>query len=145
MSCLVKVYLLNDHFSPEYADAQHNGQESENNRRFLWEDEFAITTTVQDIELVEDTNYALKGVRGNQEEFCYSVPNMLLFRIKCGSSTIEVGASHVLIERHEIKRDDQFEIILYLKGEEPLSNPITGIYIAAADFPKELISHVGSD
>jgi hypothetical protein len=34
------------------------------------------------------------------------------------------------------------EIVLkvFMKGEEPLANPLTGIYIASADFPKTLIS-----
>jgi len=145
MSCLVKVYLLNDHFSPEYAEAQHNGKESENNRHFLWEDEFEITTPVDEIELIENTVYHLRGVRGDQEEFSYEVPNMNVFRIHSNPNVIEVGASAILIDRYELLCEHKNEITIYLKGEEPLSNPITGIYIAACDFPKDLISHVGSD
>jgi hypothetical protein len=30
---------------------------------------------------------------------------------------------------------------VYLKDFEPMSNPVPGIYIAAQEFPKELIEH----
>ena len=45
MHCTVRVYLHNDHFSQEYADEHNNGQESELNRRFEWEDELEIVIT----------------------------------------------------------------------------------------------------
>ena len=35
-------YLLNDDFSPEYAEANHGGKESDNNPLYEWEDEFSV-------------------------------------------------------------------------------------------------------
>ena len=60
MNCKIHVYLLNEHFSQEHADAHYNGEESENNLKYEWEDEFAITSTVESIvethELIKDEN-----------------------------------------------------------------------------------------
>lgn len=59
--CIFHVYLLNEHFSPEYAEAQHGGKDSENNRRYDWEDEFAITSAVKNIEVIRDAVFRCRA------------------------------------------------------------------------------------
>jgi hypothetical protein len=139
MECIVKIWLLNDHFSPEYAEAHHKGEESENNRKYLWMDELAITSTIVGVEKLEGVAYPLQGERGGKT-FSYSIEDMVLVELvdAVGAKTY-IGASRVLIENLEILEGDSLEIRIQLKGEEPLSNPIPGIYIAARSFPRELI------
>ena len=36
MQLNVHFYMLNEHFSQDHADAQHNGEESENNLKYEW-------------------------------------------------------------------------------------------------------------
>lgn len=140
MECIVKIWLLNDHFSPEYAEAHHHGEESENNRKYLWMDELAITSTITAFEKLDGVEYPLQGERGGKA-FSYAIKDMQLVElVDSNGSKTYIGASRILIESLEIERGEQLEIRLFLKGEEPLSNPIPGIYIAARSFPKELIA-----
>lgn len=139
--CIFHVYLLNEHFSPEYAEAQHGGKESENNRRYDWEDEFAITSKVINVTVLQGVKYPLRGVLPDGNEFDYEVPSMLLFKIQSEDAPdTYVGASISLVDRHEREdKEDVIRIKIYLKDYEPMANPIPGIYIASKEFPKELI------
>jgi len=139
--CSIHVYLLNEHFSPEYAEAQHGGKDSENNRRYDWEDEFAITSKVTKVEVIENVSFPLRGQLPDGKEFSYDVPSMTLFRIQSDDAPdTYVGASRSIVDRYEQKDDDRgIRVHIYLKDYEPMANPIPGIYIASKEFPKELV------
>ena len=139
--CVFNVYLLNEHFSPEYAEAQHGGKDSENNRRYDWEDEFAITSSVKKIEVLKDVEYPLRGVLPDGKEFSYDVTSMLLFKIISDNAPeTYVGASQSIVDRYEQEDlEGKVRIRIYLKDYEPMANPIPGVYIASKEFPKELI------
>lgn len=139
--CVFNVYLLNEHFSPEYAEAQYGGKDSENNRRYDWEDEFAITSSVKKIEVLKDVEYPLRGVLPDGKEFSYDVTSMLLFKIISDDAPeTYVGASQSIVDRYEQEDlEGKVRIRIYLKDYEPMANPIPGVYIASKEFPKELI------
>ena len=42
-------YMLNDDFSPEYAEANFEGKESENNPAYEWEDELELSEGLENI------------------------------------------------------------------------------------------------
>jgi hypothetical protein len=94
--CIVNVYLLNEHFSPEYAEAQHNGKESENNLRYEWEDEFAITSDVLSVTAIENASLPLQGEMPDGQIFSHEVSKMLLFEIASSvmESKAEVASSN---------------------------------------------------
>lgn len=139
--CIVNVYLLNEHFSPEYAEAQHNGKESENNLRYEWEDEFAITSDVLSVTAIEDASFPLQGEMPDGQIFSHEVTRMLLFEIASSDApTTYVGASASIVDSYEIDQSgEDIRLKIFLKDYEPMSNPIPGIYIASKEFPKELI------
>jgi hypothetical protein len=139
--CIVNVYLLNEHFSPEYAEAQHNGKESENNLRYEWEDEFAITSDVLSVTAIEDASFPLQGEMPDGQIFSHEVTRMLLFEIASSDApTTYVGASASIVDSYEIDQSgEDMRLKIFLKDYEPMSNPIPGIYIASKEFPKELI------
>ncbi|MFN5031518.1 MAG: hypothetical protein ACK5FX_04780 [Flavobacteriia bacterium] len=139
--CIVNVYLLNEHFSPEYAEAQHNGKESENNLRYEWEDEFAITSDVLSVTAIEDASFPLQGEMPDGQIFSHEVTRMLLFEIASADApTTFVGASARIVDSYEIDQSGKdMRLKIFLKDYEPMSNPIPGIYIASKEFPKELI------
>lgn len=140
MTCRIHFYLLNDHFSQEYADEHNNGEPSEMNRMYLWEDEFAIKTEVTSIDVRENDTYPLMG-ENEQGAYSYDIESMRLFYLMQGDTPIAVvGCSEQLLGNFEESSDGN-EIVLKvnLKGEEPLANPVTGIYIASAHFPEALI------
>jgi hypothetical protein len=139
--CIVNVYLLNEHFSPEYAEAQHNGKESENNLRYEWEDEFAITSDVLSVTAIENASFPLQGEMPDGQIFSHEVTRMLLFEIASSDApTTYVGASASIVDSYEIDQSgEDMRLKIFLKDYEPMSNPIPGIYIASKEFPKELI------
>ena len=46
MKCTIHVYLLNELYSQEIADNNHDGKESADNKKYIWEDELSINSQV---------------------------------------------------------------------------------------------------
>ncbi len=141
MLCTFHAYLLNDNYSQEHADAQHGGNESENNRKYLWEDELRINVDIDEVILHENGIYILKGEYPKGSFFEYEVPEMLLYEFKIkGSAPIFFGASKQIVHKHQLnENEDGYKLLIYLKDNEPFSDPIPGIYIASKSFPKALV------
>lgn len=140
MNCRVHFFLLNEHFSPEYAEANYGGEESELNRRYEWEDELNITTPVSDVVEHGDAVYPLQGSMPDGEPFSFDVKHMRLLELVSSDGSTWIGCSERILDSIVIERNDgNLFVKVYLKDFEPMSNPIPGIYIAAQEFPKELI------
>ena len=140
MKCRVHVFLLNEHFSQEYADIHHNGKDSELNLRYEWEDELEIKSDVSEVIELSNEIFPLQGTLGDGSSFSYDVQRMHLFKLVCNDGITVLGCSESILHHSEVeKTSDSFVIRLYLKDYEPMSNPIPGIYIASQEFPKELI------
>lgn len=139
MNCKVHFYLLNDDFSIEHAEANHDGKESENNRLHEWEDELEITTDVTGMEMHEQASFPLQGQFPDGKDFNFEITNMRLFELSGEQQTI-LGCSEMLLDSYDWTEEEGGYILkVYLKDYEPLTNPIPGIYIAVQEFPKELI------
>lgn len=141
MKCSVHFYLLNDLFSEELAEKEHGGEESPDNRRYQWEDELSITTSVTEIDVHEHSAYPLMGTMPDGTSFREEVDAMRLFELKGadGNSTW-VGCSESILDEFDIaKLADEWVLTVFLKDDEPMANPIPGIYIASKEFPKSLI------
>jgi hypothetical protein len=141
MHCNFHAYLLNDNYSQEHADAQHAGKESENNRKYLWEDELRVTSEIEEVIFHENGIYHLKGEYPKGNLFEYEVLDMLLYELKMkGRESVFLGASKQLVDQHILeKKEDNYQLTFYLKDNEPFSDPVPGIYIASKAFPKELV------
>jgi len=141
MKCTVYFYLLNEHFSVEHAEAHHGGDESELNRKYEWEDELAITSDVDSVNVHENGVYNLQGTMPSGEAFKHDVEKMRLFNLQCKDQiVVQVGCSESIIDSFElIENDERIELKVFIKDYEPMSNPVPGIYIAAQEFPKPLI------
>ncbi len=131
--------MLNNDFSQEHADAQHEGKESENNRYHDWEDEFDILSKVNNVETTRYGIYNLVGNLPDDKEFSYQIDNMLIFQLEDQESKItQLAFSEQIIDSYMLDRDAG-KLQVYIREDEPHSNPIPGIYIASHSFPKELI------
>jgi hypothetical protein len=141
MKCNIHVYLINELYSQEFADEHHDGNPTEDNKEFDWEDELSISSDVKNISELTDTTFTLAGENGNGEAFSYGVPNMRLAKIESTDALdVLVGASESILDTFSIEKvGDEMIISIYIKDKEPLANPIPGIYIASKEFPKELI------
>lgn len=136
----VHFYMLNEHFSQEHADAQHNGEESENNLRIEWEDELSINTDVKEVVTLRKAVYTIKGNLSETESFAYDIPEMIVFNIVLMDGSItQMACSESIVESFDIVDESEGKRLnVYLKEEEPHTNPIPGIYVALQEFPKEL-------
>lgn len=128
-------YLLNDDFSPEYAEANFNGKESENNPRYEWEDELDVNE-VKNVEIIRKGEYPLRG-EIESGAFEYILPNMFLVALEMENGQQGAFAvSESILDSYTFQGD---KLEVFLKDYEPMSNPIPGVYIASKEFPKELI------
>ncbi|MBU3659818.1 MAG: hypothetical protein FGM14_08120 [Flavobacteriales bacterium] len=141
MKCSIHVYLINELYSQEFADEFHNGNPSEDNKEFDWEDELSISSDVVSTEELSNSVYKLEGENGNGDYFSVDVPNMRLVKISSSDAPdVFVGVSESMLDAVSLEKlTDEFLVSIYIKDNEPHANPIPGIYIASKEFPKELI------
>ena len=133
-------YLLNDDFSPEYAEANHGGNESENNPLYEWEDELEVDG-LEELVVCENGSYTLAGETDQIGTFSFELTDMLVFELQQSNGIHGAFAlSTSLVDRFELNDTvEGKQLKVYIKDYEPLTNPIPGVYIAAKQFPKELI------
>jgi hypothetical protein len=132
-------FLLNDDFSPEYAEANHGGKESDNNPLYEWEDEFSVSEDLEDVFVEEKSVYLLQG-ETDEGPFSYELPNMLVARLKMKNGLVGAFAiSESIVDSYTFEKEEnvaQFKV--YIKDYEPLADPIPGVYIASKEFPTDL-------
>tara|TARA_B100000508_G_scaffold141091_1_gene146281 strand:- start:4276 stop:4698 length:423 start_codon:yes stop_codon:yes gene_type:complete len=140
MKCIAHFYKLNYDFSPEYAEAHHDGKASPNNRRFDWEDELAVKTNILSYNVNENGTYIIQGERAG-ESFSEELTNMIVFEFTDDQEQKTfMACSRSIVNKYEIKEEgDQLLLDVYFEEREPLTNPIPGIYVAVQEFPKSLI------
>lgn len=141
MKCHINVFMLNEHFSQEHADANFEGKPSANNRLYDWEDEMRITTPVSNIIEHRKVSFPLQGELPSGEPFKYDVTNMFLFEIQSEEQpSTYVGCSESILDSFEQKTEgDTTFLKVFIRDYEAYANPVPGIYIASKEFPKELI------
>ncbi len=134
-------YMLNDDFSPEYAEANFEGKESENNPAYEWEDELELSEGLENIIIERKGIYLLQGEK-NDETFTYELPHM--FKVRLIMTNGVEGAlvvSESILDSYDFNVSDEKSILnVYLKDYEPLANPLPGVYIATKEFPNQLIT-----
>ncbi len=144
MKVTVNVKLVNSKFNQAYADKENEGLETEDNYRYLWEDEFEVSGDVTHFKVNNQATYVLSGVYPNGKSFLFEIKNMML--VECTLSngqTTQLPFSKKAISKTEKKETPQGILFnVYLKSANPVVNPMTGVYILKEDFPEELIALV---
>ena len=82
--------------------------------------------------------YKIRGQFPDGKDFHFDITKMRLFELSGDQKTI-LGCSESLFDSYEWIEGDNYTLKVYLKDYEPLTNPISGIYITAQEFPKELM------
>lgn len=141
MKLTAHFFLLNDHFSPEYAEANYGGKESENNPLYEWEDEMEVSDGLKEIEVLRNGSFYLAGELPDGEQFNHSVEKMFLLALKMENGQIgHFGVSESILDSFTLEGDDNLQVLkVYIKDYEPLANPMPGVFIASKEFPKALI------
>jgi hypothetical protein len=140
MNCTVRFYKLNYDFSPEFAEAHHDGKPSENNRLYDWEDELASKSNVVSYHIRDNQSFYLQGEKDG-EAFKEEINQMILFDFKDDQDQVTTMAcSNSVVKRYEFDENgEELELNVYLEEEEPLTNPVPGVYVALQEFPESLI------
>lgn len=133
-------FQLNDDFSQEYADTHNNGESSELNRKYDWEDELALKNDIQKVEVVENSTYTLVG-QINGEDFSEEIGGMTIFQIigNDDTTTLMACTTEIINTYEVIEEGEEIVLNVFINDYEPYANPIPGIYIASQNFPKKLI------
>ncbi|HTL83267.1 MAG TPA: hypothetical protein VL651_16245 [Bacteroidia bacterium] len=139
MKVSIIVKEINPSYSQELADKHHNGEETEDNYKYNWEDEFEIAEEVSDFRILNNTVYKLEGMKDG-EKFSYDIASMTVIECETKSGVSRFAASRSLIKdtKKNIAKDGDVTFYLILKGGKKVVNPMDGIYIAEHDFPIEL-------
>jgi hypothetical protein len=136
MKLTLHYFLLNENFSPEYAEANHKGEETENNPKYEWEDEFEIND-LDSFKIIRNGNLPLSGELPNGEAFFVQVEKMFVIELVTNSQQkAYLGISESILDSFE---ETENKISIYIKDYEPHANPMNGVYIASKEFPKELV------
>ncbi len=137
----IHFFLLNDDFSPEYAEANHEGKETEGNIKYEWEDEIVLKNEMLGFSIIEE-NYLIQGYLPDDSIFSYEIPRTTLFKaIGLDKEVTTFAVSTDLIDSYEeVVKGEEVHMNVYLKDYEPYTNPSPGVFIVSNDFPKELVA-----
>lgn len=128
---------INSDFSQEHADAHFEGNESENNVKYLWEDALEITgeAVLNDVGV---GTYTLQGAT-DKGSFSYDIQNVHLENYSSDQGNTQIAVSESLIlEKIEEEDENGKKVTFLLTDQDVIINPIPGVYIAVDDFPNEL-------
>lgn len=143
MKVTVHFFQMNSDFSPEHAEAHHDGKESENNLKHDWEDELEVSDNLESVEIIRKGIFTLQGHLADDTPFSYDIPNMFLIAmtLKDGQKGY-MGVSESMMEDYEESGTKDHPIYkVYIRDYEPCWNEIPGVFIASNDFPKKLKLH----
>ena len=142
MNLHLHFILVNSEFNQAFADDLHHGQESEDNIKYLWEDEFKVSESIREFKIKNNTAYLLAGYYANDKPFRFEIPDMTICTcITESGNNIQFGVSKRLLKKTEKVVDDKKDethFYFYLSDAYSMENPMNGVYILEQDFPKEL-------
>ena len=147
MKVTINVKLVNSKFNQAYADKENEGEETEDNIKYLWEDEFEVQGDVDNLKVINNTTYLLKGLYPNDDEFCFEIPDMTILEctMQDGSQTLIPFSKKAISKTEKTETKEGIHFFVYLKSIKDIINPMQGVYIIKDDYPKELLEHVSDE
>lgn len=142
MNLHLHFILINSEFNQGLANDLYEGQESEDNIKHLWEDEFKVSEPIKEFKIKNNTTYTLAGYFPDEKPFSFEIWDMTV--VDCiteSGKSMQFAVSKKLVKKTEKvvkEKINETHMYFYLKDAMPMENPINGVYIVKADFPKEL-------
>ena len=141
MDLYLHFILINSEFNQGIANDLHDGQESEDNIKHLWEDELKVSEPVKEFKIKNNASYTLAGYVG-EKAFSFEIADMTICEcITEKEDKIQFAVSKKLLKKTERKVDNETgetHLYFYLRDTWEIENPMNGVYILKQDFPKEL-------
>lgn len=141
MIVTINVKLVNSQFNQAYADKDNEGEETEDNIKYLWEDEFEVQGNVTNFKVINNTTYLLNGLYPNDDEFSFEIPDMTVLEctLDNGSTTLLPFSKKAISKTEKVDTKKGMTFYIHLKSIREVVNPMTGVYILKDDYPKELL------
>lgn len=141
MIVTINVKLVNSQFNQAYADKDNEGEETEDNIKYLWEDEFEVQGNVSNFKVINNTTYLLNGLYPNDDEFSFEIPDMTVLEctLDNGSVTLLPFSKKAISKTEKVDTKKGMTFYVHLKSIREVVNPMTGVYILKDDYPKELL------
>lgn len=141
MIVTINVKLVNSKFNQAYADKENEGDETEDNIKYLWEDEFEVQGNVANFKVINNTTHILNGLYPNDDAFSFEIPDMTVIEctIEDGSVTLLPFSKKAISKTEKVETKDGFTFYVHLKSIREVVNPMTGVYILKDDYPKDLL------
>lgn len=141
MIVTINVKLVNSKFDQAYADRDNEGEETEDNIRYLWEDEFEVKGNVTNFKVINNTTYLLNGLYPNDDEFSFEIPDMTVLEctMNDGSVTLLPFSKKAINKTEKVETKKGMTFNVFLKSAKEIVNPMTGVYILKEDYPAELL------
>jgi hypothetical protein len=142
MDLYLHFILVNSEFNQGLANDLYEGQESEDNIKHLWEDEFKVSESIKEFKIKNNSTYTLAGFFPDDKPFSFEIWDMTV--VDCiteSGKTMQFAVSKKLVKKTEKvvkEKINETHMYFYLKDAMPMENPMNGVYILKADFPKEL-------
>ncbi len=142
MNLHLHFILVNSEFNNGLADDLYNGEESEDNMKHLWEDEFLVSEPVKEFKIKNNSTYTLAGHFPDDTAFSFEIWDMTV--VDCvteSGNAMQFAVSKKLVKKTEKvvdEKTDETHMYFYLRDAMPMENPMNGVYVLKTDFPKEL-------
>lgn len=147
MKVTINVKLVNSKFNQAYADKENEGEETEDNIKYLWEDEFSIQGNVTNFRVINNTTYLLNGIYPNNDEFSFEIPDMTV--VECtvdnGSKTLIPFSKKAINKTDKLETKTGIKFSVQLKSKFDIISPMEGVYIIKEDYPEELLKHYSDE
>lgn len=147
MKVTINVKLVNSKFNQAYADNENEGLETEDNIKYLWEDEFNIPGNITNFKVINNTTYLLNGLYPNNDEFSFEIPDMTV--VECtmdnGSKTLIPFSKKAINKTDKLESKTGIKFSVQLKSKFEIINPMEGVYIIKEDYPEELLKHYSDE
>lgn len=143
MKVIVNVKLVNSEFDHDIAIALYEGDESEENIKYLWEDEFEVLGDVESFKVKNNAIYTLEGMKADDIKFSFEIWDMTI--VECIDKEGKINQfsfSKKLVKSTEKLQDEKTKDIIFnvlLTDKLEHVNPMDGLYILKSNFPKELL------
>lgn len=142
MNLHLHFILINSEFNQGIADDLHNGEESEDNIKYLWEDEFQVSESVKEFKIRNNAIYTLAGFYPDNSQFSFEIWDTTI--VDC--TTDKGKQMQFMVSKKLLKKTDKTvdektgdtHLHFYLRDGLGIENPMNGVYILKSEFPKEL-------
>ncbi len=143
MKVTINVKLVNSEFDQDIAIALYEGDESEENIKYLWEDEFEVLGDIESFKVKNNAIYTLEGIKTDDTKFSFEIWDMTIVECIDKKGNInQFSFSKKLIKSTEKLQDEKTKDIIFivlLTDKLEHVNPMDGLYILKSHFPKELL------